>query len=203
MPETIEHKIDRTGWAPGPWDSEPDRIEWRSEGIPCLIVRNRMGALCGYAGVSPRHPWNRKGYNECVKGCAEVPAKPLESIMGQPVPEIIQKVHMAKKYFVCDEDYKLGHTPESIIEIHGGLTYSDACQGAICHVPLPGEPDPVWWFGFDCAHSGDVSPGLNSALLRVGGGLGHAGEYYKDVGYVKAEVEKLAAQLREMKNLPG
>lgn len=35
------------------------------------------------------------------------------------------------------------------LAVHGGLTYSDRCHDDICHVPAPGEPDDVWWFGFD------------------------------------------------------
>ena len=46
------------------------------------------------------------------------------------------------------------------VHVHGGLTYSDSCQedGPICHVPEPGEPDDVWWLGFDCAHYNDFAP---------------------------------------------
>jgi hypothetical protein len=50
---------DRAGWAQGPWDTEPDRAEWRMPELPgyaCLILRNHMGALCGYVGVPPGHP---------------------------------------------------------------------------------------------------------------------------------------------------
>ena len=49
-------------------------------------------------------------------------------------------------------------------EVHGGLTYSAFCQDeldeahAICHVPGPGEPDKLWWLGFDCAHWQDITP---------------------------------------------
>lgn len=42
---------------PGPWQDEPDRLEWRSRGFACLVVRNIMGAWCGYVGVPPGHPW--------------------------------------------------------------------------------------------------------------------------------------------------
>ena len=50
---------------PGPWDGEPDKIQWTDDttGLPCLIVRNRMGALCGYVGVAPDHPWHGKDYS--------------------------------------------------------------------------------------------------------------------------------------------
>ncbi len=57
-----EYKVERVQWKngkpwePGPWDNEPDRIEWRHCGFACLIVRNDSGALCGYVGVPLDHP---------------------------------------------------------------------------------------------------------------------------------------------------
>ncbi|HMJ16592.1 MAG TPA: hypothetical protein VK524_34495 [Polyangiaceae bacterium] len=42
----------------GPWQEEPDRVEWRHAGFPCLIVRADVtGALCGYVGLPEGHPW--------------------------------------------------------------------------------------------------------------------------------------------------
>lgn len=60
---TEESYMDKTGWGPGPWASEPDRIEWRYRGFPCLIVRNKFGALCGYVGLSPEHRHHGKHYD--------------------------------------------------------------------------------------------------------------------------------------------
>lgn len=141
MSDTKEHKVNRSNFARGPWDDEPDRIEWRTAaGLPGLIVRNRAGALCGYAAVSPGHPLHGKDDSE---------------------PDV---------------------------SVHGGLTYADACQGSICHVPAPGEPDDVWWFGFDCAHCGDLIP--IDADPRY-----FSGATYRNTAYVRREVESLAAQL--------
>jgi hypothetical protein len=44
-----------------PWESEPDRLEWRAHGLACLIVRNGLGTLCGYVGVPRQHPWYGAG----------------------------------------------------------------------------------------------------------------------------------------------
>jgi hypothetical protein len=41
--------------------------------------------------------------------------------------------------------------------------------------------------GFDCSHAGDLSPGRGPQFSH---------ERYRDVAYVRAEVESLAAQLR-------
>lgn len=51
--------IDKSTWGPGPWQREPDRIQWTDEatGYPCLIKRAPVtGALCGYVGIPPGHP---------------------------------------------------------------------------------------------------------------------------------------------------
>jgi hypothetical protein len=95
------------------------------------------------------------------------------------------------------------------VDVHGGLTYADRCHGHICHVPKPGAPDDVWWFGFDCAHAGDVSPSYVNQ--RVGQGYpwpeapyDHAAavaadrfdvERYRTLDYVRAETNRLAEQL--------
>lgn len=46
----------------GPWDSEPNRVEWKHAGVPCLAVRNQFGAWCGYAAVPPGHPLHDCGH---------------------------------------------------------------------------------------------------------------------------------------------
>lgn len=47
-------------WKPGVWITEPDLVEWRSSKAPypMLILRGGMGALCGYVGVPPAHPYH-------------------------------------------------------------------------------------------------------------------------------------------------
>jgi hypothetical protein len=81
------------------------------------------------------------------------------------------------------------------VEVHGGLTYADKCrEGAdpsegICHVPLPGRPEDVWWLGFDCAHLWDLTPGMEDLGVTL------PDETYRDFEYVKAEIEQLAKQL--------
>jgi hypothetical protein len=62
--EALNHKIDRTGWDPGPWDSEPDRVDWESYGLPCLMIRNSLGNWCGYVGVAEGHKYFGKDYDQ-------------------------------------------------------------------------------------------------------------------------------------------
>jgi hypothetical protein len=161
---------------PGPWQDEPDRAQWYDpdNGMACLIVRQHHGAWCGYVGVEPGHPWHGVSYGECV-----------EPDCG-------------------DEWWHYDCTPGGKTSVHGGLTYSAPCQeGAdakVCHVPAKGRPDNVWWFGFDCAHDGDLVPATERLMANYGSrGLGGA---YRDIDYVRAEVAHLAAQLAEAPSGP-
>lgn len=166
--------VDKTAWPPGPWQTEPDKVQWvdRETALDCLAVRQRrLGHWCGYVGVPPGHPFYGIVYDACpVAGCAEL---------------------------WCE------HRPETLLEIHGGITYSGACQEgdeatSICHVPLDGRPDEVWWFGFDCAHSGDLCPSYYNQIAPVSSGK----EMYRTLMYVQAECATLAAQLASIAVAP-
>ena len=64
----------------------------------------------------------------------------------------------------------------------------DDKERGICHVPGPGEPDDVWWFGFDCAHFHDRAPAMERDLSLPSAS-------YKTLDYVRAECASLARQL--------
>lgn len=86
------------------------------------------------------------------------------------------------------------HYEEPDVDVHGGLTFAGSCrpnseEHGICHIPGPGEPDAVWWFGFDCGHYDDVSPGS----LRISSAFGYG--TYKDRAFVQSECAHLARQL--------
>ncbi len=87
------------------------------------------------------------------------------------------------------------------IDVHGGLTFSDHCADTddesrhVCHKPEPGEPDHVWWLGFDCSHCHDIRP---KDLNKWWAGPSSGGESYKSIGYVELHVRRLASQLSAM-----
>ena len=174
------HTTDKSTWGPGPWQSEPDKVQWKDEttGLPCLIVRGPSGALCGYAGVEKKHPAFGRGYDD-----------------GWSV-------------WTQDENDELVERPPiypslAEVSVHGGLTFSGPCQEyaeakGVCHIPEPGEPDNIWWFGFDCAHSGDLTPGSDARMAEIGVprfDFAAFGYIYRDLAYVQAEVERLAQAL--------
>lgn len=167
--------VDKSTWGDGPWQGEPDKASWTDEetGLPCLVVRGPSGALCGYVAVSEGHPWFEKPYGG--GGWDDQTA------------------------------------PDCVIDVHGGLTFSDLGDEGrpesegICHVPEEGQPDHVWWFGFDCAHAWDITPGSNARLREHAPHLAHPApdEVYRDLGYVRREVERLARQLKAVADGSG
>lgn len=67
--------IDRTktNWPEGPWDHEPDKMQWPDEvtGMPCLAVRHpEFGHWCGYVGLPPGHPLHGVEYNNVLSARA-------------------------------------------------------------------------------------------------------------------------------------
>lgn len=81
-------------------------------------------------------------------------------------------------------------------DVHGGITYAAKCQGSICHVAKPGEPDDVWWLGFDCNHHGDLDL---QKVTEYGSGHAFDGYFtltYRTVEYARRETERLAEQAR-------
>lgn len=150
--------VDKSNWAKGSWNNEPDKVQWSDEttGLPCLAVRHgELGHWCGYVGVNNTHPFYKQGYNDVSVDC------------------------------------------------HGGLTFADSCNGSehgVCHVVEPGEDDHIWWLGFDCAHSGDKSPGMEANMRKWSTGFPYD-DYHKDDHYwtladVQAECKELASQIQ-------
>ena len=96
------------------------------------------------------------------------------------------------------------------VNVHGGLTYADACHGDICHDPENtggvffsgfGCTHDVFWFGFDCAHAWDAIPEMSKDSLFSGDVV-----VYRDEQYVRQQVESLAKQLAALatvKNMEG
>lgn len=227
--KTIEYRTkDKSAWRPGPWQQEPDKVQWKDEEttLPCLIVRNHSGAWCGYVGVAEGHPLHGTEYGGTAKLPKEVIGRMLEA--------------RGVRDLYADDLEKGEVRPDSFLDAHGGITFSDFCGEhsrerweewrshksaweaeavkypvgdsanrlrewakeledfdawvlkrhaiGICHLPGAGEPERVWWFGFDCSHAGDVAPGYERSYSDHG-------DVYRDIEYVKAEVRSLAKQL--------
>lgn len=152
----------------GAWNREPNRVIWKHAGLDCLMVRHaRSLHWCGYVGVKPGHPCYGKSYDEVQSGIWDYEKSDYSS------PAVV---------------------PD--LEVHGGLTYSQSCNEVVCH--FTDDPkDETWWLGFDCAHSGDLSP-ASAYWSRSHGFKSTFEDTYKELDHVKAETERLADQLAKV-----
>lgn len=86
------------------------------------------------------------------------------------------------------------------LDVHGCISFTGSCddegpvESAICHVPLPGRPAKVWWFGFDCGHHRDARP-ADRRFDDIAYSVMNQEAVYRDASYVESEVERLARQL--------
>jgi hypothetical protein len=70
-------------------------------------------------------------------------------------------------------------------------------EDRVCHIPEPGQPDDVWWFGFDLAHAWDYQPFVAAQLREIGLGWFAACNpaNYRTFGEVQRRCALLAEQL--------
>jgi hypothetical protein len=170
MSSSSIYTVDRSGWEDGPWNDEPDRVEWTTRvGLPGLALRQAThGAWCGYAAIGAHHPLFHVGYDACTS--------PL-----------------------CDERYSCQHRPDSVLRAHGGLTFSGTLNTEIstsgdnelwwlgfdcCHYT---DYQPGW---------SALMRAVNAAcgVERIPSFHGR----YRTLAYVREEVEDLAAQLLDL-----
>ena len=74
--------------------------------------------------------------------------------------------------------YNRMYENEIYLDVHGGLTFSESGN------KYPVENDGLYWFGFDCAHSGDATKYYS-----------HPGDIHRSLTYCVGECESLARQL--------
>lgn len=168
-------------WGPGPWHDEDDRYEGEAHGLRWLIRRvEHSGALCGYVGVLPGNKLHGKKYNAEV-AIDDLPHDWRESVIGQDIG-IIPALLM--------QGEKRGGTIrlDCALRCHGGLTFGDEGDDEY-------RPKGWWWFGFDCAHSGDLLPASEAYWRKHNPKLVDRHATYRDVAYVRAQCERLAEQL--------
>jgi len=149
--------------------NEPDVWENKNSYFPCVARRNGQKSWCGYVGVSDKHPLYNKPYNHRVP-VADRGSVAIDKV--GPLALFAEALHQDDGMVSLDV----------LANVHGGLTYASRAWWD--------EDSPYWWFGFDCSHSGDLTPytAVNSPNLVYG--------EYRDLKYVIKEIETLHEFLR-------
>lgn len=100
-----------------------------------------------------------------------------------------------------DEVPGSSETPNALIKIAREIEYAALCvegdkPNSVCHVPGEGDPDHVWWFGFNCAGEHDLNPVDAAGKRARGAGDDHfQHQTYRTLSYVVACCSQLAEQL--------
>ena len=128
--------------------------------------------------MSSARPWETEGdgpnfFHRHGYQCCTLRVPPIGALCGYV------KIPQGHPWF------NRGYSEIESCEVHGGLTYSGRSPLIIQGVVTD------WWIGFDCSHAGDLCPEI--AKLRVTGPPPFS-ETYRDLAYVTAECDKLAAQ---------
>lgn len=156
-----------------PWTSEGDAFDWIDEatGLRCAMRRNNFSSWCGYVAMEPGAPLFGLDYDSLVK----IPAGDVERFGGP-----IDQVGVMNLFLLGEQiDRQGGVYPLCVLaRCHGGLTFADRAWWA--------ENDPGHWFGFDCSHAGDRSPGLGRPMRD---------DVYRTAEFVRLIVGQLAEDL--------
>lgn len=151
--------------------------DWTTKaGFRAVIVLPDIGHHCGYVGIPPSHPLHGKNYGD-VCDCLVFPSD--ESMGKRGVIPIF-----------CSNGEA---TPDAVFDVHGGINFSGGDSD------YPAKSTDLWWFGYDCGHSGDGRSESylktmeerypNQPFMWTDRGV------FRDVDYCISECESLAQQL--------
>lgn len=197
---------DKSSWGPGPWIEEPDKVQGVDTvtGYDTLIVRNGSGALCGYVGVPEGHPYFGLEYDSIPGDLHVHGGVTFTNSCYEPTRERWDawKLRVALKSQEAI-DYPDGEMAKLLTERLNELTNYEAWKeqiiaSAVCHLPIEGRPDHVWWIGFDCAHSGDLSPAFEQFHSSAYKAYHHDNDIYRTRSYVESEIASLALQCQQV-----
>lgn len=111
--------------------------KWKYRDLDCMVIAQDLGHRCGYVHVPKNNRFYEIDYNAIIPDAQVNLEHPLQDSFA---------CHLS---FLCGKETIEKHTQtlQGIIEVHGGLTFSENWER---------EPFKGWWLGFDCAHSGDA-----------------------------------------------
>ena len=180
MPVEVYRVPDRHPSGEGPWKAEADKVSWidPDTDLPCIMRRGDDGALCGFVGVGPDHPF--AGFGE-------------EALPHDPPIIVHGGIDYASP---CEE-----HEPQAVSVCHVRVPRAvNPPFDARTMVALAKLPEDLWWFGFSCNQAYDLVPRDRHHVRALGL---ENGRVYRDERYVVRETTNLAAQLHAVaKGLP-
>ena len=165
--------IDKSAWGPGPWQDEPDRVDFVHAGFACFVRRvDPSGHLCGYVGVPREHPLYGVDFGNLPDD--------LEAHGG---------INYAKP---CCEESGVCHVPEPGMPTDVWWLGFDCAHGFdLC----PGRN--AMYSQILVEHAADIPPEVREAFetMLSADVPNFLRERYRDLPYVRRQIESLAEQL--------
>lgn len=143
--------------------NEPD--VWQEPGL--YAQRNGMKAWCGYVQVPEGHALFGADYSS--RWCCD--RNEVKIANQGPIAILLEALH---------EDDGAASL-DCILQCHGGITYAGRSYWT--------DPRAGWWLGFDCSHSGDLTP------YDEFRGRSYSGGTYRTLAYVQEQCRELATQI--------
>ena len=154
-----------------PWDDEPESVDFEHMGYKCAMRRNSFGAWCGYVAVPDTHALYQKDYS-------------YRLLLSPADDTKIDEVGVLNAFCSAFKEADGKTELTLLIPCHGGLTFAGTGTWL--------EPTgTVWWFGFDCSHSGDRAPDDRLGSYGI----------YRDESYVRGVIEKMVPVIDALKKV--
>ena len=201
--------VEKRTWERGPWDKEPDKAQWKdpATGFPCLILRNHSGALCGYVGVPPEHPWHGEGYNDVkthegeyveVHGGLTFSGSCQEDNKVHGICHLVDAASPPIWWQGFDCAHAMDYSP-GMAAVLKAVRENPKDAKDIGHEPK--DPNPEARPLREGVAEGPIQPLLPFAKDMHN--LGHMKDVYRDLNYVAQECRELARQAQEVMPWPG
>jgi len=174
---------------------------WEHKSNVCVVIMTDIGHRCGYVGINPDHPLYGEEYHSTPESIQNLKEKLVNSPVGKRGVMDLLTV-----------DFEKGVRIGDLFDVHGSLTYSGGSPiypiTVWVELRWPSRSSATfyfnpWWFGYDCAHSGDgkdlsvISESLREIHLR----FPILGEILRSLDYCISECESLSGQLEELNEL--
>jgi len=161
---------------------------WVEGEFPACIRITGMGTLCGYIGVPPSHPWYGKSYNDVEAECHGGLTYSGHETWGHPA--YISYLESRQSALMEDKVPAGFPSMKPLVSMYERKLEEEEKEKAGTSKGFPYETGlDVWWIGFDCAHSGDAIPGIESS---------NEWGVYRDESYVHNEISGLVQQATQI-----
>jgi hypothetical protein len=167
--EPVYDIIPKSQFGRGPWLDEPDRCEWISQDLLCIVLRHPRGYLQGFVGV----PWGR-------------------ALWGLPAEDV------SRRKISVHRGITFAGEPQ-VVELISSSPYAGEIRARSLRDDFERTTDTglLWFVGFHCAHdwttdrAGDFAPDDSLA-----GEHPTASRVYRSFVYAGEQVDRLAMQVR-------